>query len=114
MACNTLIPQHATGSCLFSIAGLIWRETRYRIFSQRCWRHPEARSVFGVTGELPGIDLEAWAPGMAKKAFVAVYTDLAAGGSRCLARWGMRQQGGTVVYLRRSAGAPIAQSPLAG
>ena len=46
MACNT--PTHGYPDWSFTdpTATSIWRTTRYRIFSQRCWMHPEFCALF--------------------------------------------------------------------
>lgn len=47
----------------------------------------EARQITGVRRQMPDVSIEAWDGATARRAFLAVYEDLAAGGERCLDRW---------------------------
>lgn len=47
----------------------------------------EARKITGVRRSLPAIDLAPWDGMTAKIAFLAVFSDLATGGTRCIRKW---------------------------
>ncbi len=47
----------------------------------------EARRITGVRRPLPEVDLEPWDAMTARAAYLAVFSDMASGGTRCLRKW---------------------------
>ncbi len=72
----------------------------------------EAKTVFGVRRNIPAIALKPLESATAREAFLAVFADLAAGGRRCLARWGAADQAAQMT-AECGAGATACHPPAA-